>query len=27
MFEFGVTMKEVPPEILRDATAEARTLA
>lgn len=27
MFEFGVTMKEVPPEILREATAEARTLA
>ena len=27
MFEFGVTMKEVPPEILRDVKAEARTLA
>ena len=27
MFEFGVTMKEVPPEILREATAEAKTLA
>ena len=24
MFEFGVTMKEVPAEILREATAEAR---
>lgn len=27
MFEFGVTMKEVPPEILREATDEAKTLA
>jgi hypothetical protein len=27
MFEFGVTMKVVPPEILREATAEAKTLA
>lgn len=27
MFEFGVTMKEIPPDILREATAEARTLA
>ena len=27
MFEFGVTMKEVPPEILREASAEARALA
>jgi hypothetical protein len=27
MFEFGVSMKEVPPEILRQATAEAKTLA
>jgi hypothetical protein len=27
MFEFGVTIKEVPPEILREATAEAKTLA
>jgi hypothetical protein len=27
MFEFGVTMKEVPPEILREATAEAKALA
>lgn len=27
MFEFGVTLKEVPPEILREATAEAKTLA
>src|SRR5579885_247464 len=27
MFEFGVTMKEVPPEILREATAEAKVLA
>jgi hypothetical protein len=25
LFEFGVTMKEVPAEILRDATAETRT--
>ena len=25
LFEFGVTMKEVPAEILREATAEART--
>ncbi len=27
MFEFGVTMKEVPPEILKEATAEAKALA
>ena len=27
MFEFGVSMKEVPPEILREATAEAKALA
>lgn len=27
LFEFGVTMKEIPPDILREATAEARTLA
>ncbi len=27
MFEFGVSMKEVPPEILKEATAEAKTLA
>jgi hypothetical protein len=27
MFEFGVTMKEVPPEILKEAAAEAKTLA
>jgi hypothetical protein len=27
MFEFCVTMKEVPPEILREATAEAKALA
>jgi hypothetical protein len=27
MFEFGVTMKEVPPEIPKEATAETRTLA
>jgi hypothetical protein len=27
MFEFGVTMKEVPPETLRQATAEAKALA
>jgi hypothetical protein len=25
MFEFGVTMREVPADILREATAEART--
>lgn len=27
MFEFCVSMKEVPPEILREATAEAKALA
>jgi len=27
MFEFAVRMKEVPPEILREATAEAKALA
>jgi pyridoxine 5'-phosphate synthase PdxJ len=27
MFEFGVTMKEVPAEILREATAEAKHIA
>lgn len=27
MFEFCVTMKEVPPEILKEATAEAKALA
>jgi hypothetical protein len=27
MFEFGVTMREVPSDILRDARAEAKTLA
>ncbi len=27
MFEFGVTMKEVPPDILKQATAEAKTFA
>jgi hypothetical protein len=27
MFEFGVTMKEVPAEILKEATAEAKELA
>ncbi len=27
MFEFGVTMKEVPADILREATAEAKALA
>jgi hypothetical protein len=27
MFEFGVTMKEVPAEILKEATAEARARA
>ena len=26
MFEFGVTMKEVPPDILKEATAEAKAL-
>ena len=24
MFEFGVTMKEIPPDVLKDATAEAK---
>src|ERR1700740_608237 len=27
MFEFGVTMREVPPEVLREATEQAKTLA
>jgi hypothetical protein len=27
MFEFGVTMKEVPADILRESTAEAKALA
>jgi hypothetical protein len=27
MFEFGVTIKEVPPDILKEAAAEAKTLA
>jgi hypothetical protein len=27
LFEFGVTLKEVPPDILKEATAEAKTLA
>jgi len=27
MFEFGVTMKEVPASVLREATAEAKALA
>ncbi|HLV85780.1 MAG TPA: hypothetical protein VKV39_02310 [Candidatus Sulfotelmatobacter sp.] len=27
MFEFGVTMKEVPPEILKEAVAEAKARA
>ncbi len=27
MFEFHLTMKEVPPEILKEATAEAKALA
>jgi hypothetical protein len=27
MFEFGVTMREVPADILREATAEARAMA
>lgn len=26
-FEFGVTVREIPPDVLREATAEARTLA
>jgi hypothetical protein len=27
LFEFGVTMKEVPPDILKEAAAEAKALA
>ena len=27
MFEFGVRVKEIPPDILREATAEAKALA
>ncbi|HTZ97684.1 MAG TPA: hypothetical protein VMB18_14880 [Terriglobales bacterium] len=27
MFEFNVTIKEVPPEVLKEATAEAKALA
>jgi hypothetical protein len=27
MFEFGVTMKEIPPDILKEAAAEAKALA
>jgi hypothetical protein len=27
MFEFGVNLKEIPPEILREATAEAKVMA
>jgi hypothetical protein len=27
MFEFAVTLREVPPDVLRDASAEAKTLA
>jgi hypothetical protein len=27
MFEFGVSLKEIPPEILREARAEAKALA
>ena len=27
MFEFGVTLKEIPPEVLREAKTEAKTLA
>ncbi len=27
MFEFGVRIKEIPPDILREATAEAKALA
>jgi hypothetical protein len=26
MFEFGLTMKEVPPEVLREASAEAKAM-
>lgn len=26
MFEFGVRLKEIPPDVLREATAEAKTL-
>jgi hypothetical protein len=27
MFEFGVSLKEIPPEILREVTAEAKAPA
>lgn len=27
MFEFGVRLREIPPEVLRDATAETKALA
>jgi hypothetical protein len=27
MFEFGLTLKEIPPDLLREATAEAKALA
>jgi hypothetical protein len=27
MFEFSVRLKEIPPDVLRDATAEASALA
>jgi len=27
MFEFGVTLKEIPPEVLREAASEAKALA
>jgi hypothetical protein len=27
MFEFGLNLKEIPPDVLRDAHAEAKTLA
>jgi hypothetical protein len=27
MFEFGLTLKEIPPQVLREATAEAKALA
>ena len=27
MFEFGVSLKEIPPDVLREATAEAKALA
>ena len=27
MFEFGLTMREIPPEILREANVQAKVLA